>query len=1049
VRRHSRGAAAAGGRRRFERAVGEVLEQRALLSTGAIAGTVYADPGQSGVATGNVGLGGRQVYVDLAGNGAYTVGDPTATTAADGAYSITGLAAGTYTLHEVVPVGWGQTAPGAAAVPVTVTAGGTTEQDFGNLQLGSAASFDLNADGTVANFTALNSALQTDGKIVVVGYSGTEAAKDEKSVVARYFPDGTPDLRFGTNGSVVQSIQSSESIATAVLVEPDGQIVVAGSYQIDLGFPGHTEGYAERLNADGSLDPSFDVLSESGSNTDSAPQGLVLLPDGSVLLSGSTYSDNGKEILPGTGSSILIDLENADGSLNPAFGDFQGYSNVVIPNNGGDLSGAQAVVDPATGDIYLAGTVTYDDDAVSEFVLEGFTPDGKYDAYEALEFPNGPSDATAAVVQPDGKVLVVGEALGDADDDFGLARFTPDAADATFVPDTTFGTDGTGTVTTDFGGIDGATSVQLLPDGTFIVAGTSSFDDGSGDVSDVDDVVEHYAADGTPLGGTVSDGETNLGVDPGVPVFANAAPAFVGVAAAVGTDGAQPTFVNASIGFPPPYTPVVVGSQSAKDVTVESAAPSVAYVAPAAVTVAGSAAPEVLRVQYTDPIGIDLRTLSSGNLQVTLPGGATEPAAYLGVEANGNTQDLTADYSVPAPAGGWVAADDGTYQVSLQAGQVRNTAVAAAAVADLGSFTVNVSGTPGTPTPTPTATPLASTVAVTAAVAAVDAGNVVLFTATVTGVAGGAAPTGIVTFFDGSIVLGTAAVAGGAATFSTAALPAGADAVTAVYSGDATYTTSTSAATTVTVAAPAAGAAALTPSLSAVALPAALVAGAAHKLSIPVTVADTGKAAFHGEVTVNLYASADASLDAGDVTIDTVRRPASAKAGRSTKVTVTLAGLPASLASGTYHLLAQVIDPSGFAQTAATAGTVTVAAPFVSPAVTFAASTAAVINGQKRGPVAISILNNGNVAIGGPVTVTLYETATGAVDAQSSKLGTITRRLSVPPAKAKATSVPVTLPTSLAAGTYQLVAVVTTTAGGGAAAATTTTFDPVPFTVSP
>lgn len=69
----------------------------------------------------------------------------------------------------------------------------------------------------------------------------------------------------------------------------------------------------------------------------------------------------------------------------------------------------------------------------------------------------------------------------------------------------------------------------------------------------------------------------------------------------------------------------------------------------------------------------------------------------------------------------------------------------------------------------------------------------VTFTATVaSGTAG--TITGTVTFKDSATTLGTAAVSGGQAMYSTAALAQGTHSITAVYSGDATYLTSASSA---------------------------------------------------------------------------------------------------------------------------------------------------------------------------------------------------------------------------------------------------------------
>lgn len=71
-------------------------------------------------------------------------------------------------------------------------------------------------------------------------------------------------------------------------------------------------------------------------------------------------------------------------------------------------------------------------------------------------------------------------------------------------------------------------------------------------------------------------------------------------------------------------------------------------------------------------------------------------------------------------------------------------------------------------------------------------GTAVQFTATVASVGSGT-PTGTVTFLNGSTVLGTNLLSGGVATFSTSNLPAGTNAVSACYSGDANFVPSASA----------------------------------------------------------------------------------------------------------------------------------------------------------------------------------------------------------------------------------------------------------------
>ncbi|MGB8011994.1 MAG: Ig-like domain-containing protein [Terriglobales bacterium] len=68
-------------------------------------------------------------------------------------------------------------------------------------------------------------------------------------------------------------------------------------------------------------------------------------------------------------------------------------------------------------------------------------------------------------------------------------------------------------------------------------------------------------------------------------------------------------------------------------------------------------------------------------------------------------------------------------------------------------------------------------------------GQSVTFTATVTP-QGPGAPTGSVTFSDGSTALGTSALSGGTATFSTSTLAIGLHSINAVYSGDANFASS-------------------------------------------------------------------------------------------------------------------------------------------------------------------------------------------------------------------------------------------------------------------
>ncbi len=85
----------------------------------------------------------------------------------------------------------------------------------------------------------------------------------------------------------------------------------------------------------------------------------------------------------------------------------------------------------------------------------------------------------------------------------------------------------------------------------------------------------------------------------------------------------------------------------------------------------------------------------------------------------------------------------------------------------------------------------ATTTALTSSLNPSSVGKSVTFTATVSG-QGGSAPTGSVTFYNGSAKLGTANLSNETATYTTTTLPGGTDAITAVYGGDTSFNSSTS-----------------------------------------------------------------------------------------------------------------------------------------------------------------------------------------------------------------------------------------------------------------
>src|SRR4029453_19151872 len=68
---------------------------------------------------------------------------------------------------------------------------------------------------------------QPDGKLVAAGTSN--AVGDEDFAVLRFEPDGDLDPTFGSGGVAIFTVGSARDAAFAMVLQPDGKIVVAGT----------------------------------------------------------------------------------------------------------------------------------------------------------------------------------------------------------------------------------------------------------------------------------------------------------------------------------------------------------------------------------------------------------------------------------------------------------------------------------------------------------------------------------------------------------------------------------------------------------------------------------------------------------------------------------------------------------------------------------------------------------------------------------------------------------------------------------------------------
>jgi uncharacterized delta-60 repeat protein len=168
------------------------------------------------------------------------------------------------------------------------------DHNFGLIRYNTDGSLDASFGGTgtvtisFVNYeTATSVALQADGKLVVAGYTGSEANFD--FAVARCNADGSLDTSFGGTGKVTTEFGSHDMVA-GVALQDDGKIVAAGGTRVSGGS------FAlARYNTNGSLDTSFGgtgkVTTEFVAFPYSGAYSVALQADGKIVAAG--YASDG------------------------------------------------------------------------------------------------------------------------------------------------------------------------------------------------------------------------------------------------------------------------------------------------------------------------------------------------------------------------------------------------------------------------------------------------------------------------------------------------------------------------------------------------------------------------------------------------------------------------------------------------------------------------------------------------------------------------------------------------------------------------------------
>ena len=341
--------------------------------------------------------------------------------------------------------------------------------------------------------------VQPDGKIVSVGGSNSLFPSFNGFLVRRLLPDGSPDKSFDKDGTAVAKFTtvptSDGPSASGAALQPDGGIVVAGN-------AGTSSIAVARFASDGSLDKTFD---EGGADGDGKAvinnntffgygvSDVVLQPSGRIVLIGSQGNDSDFAAL-----RLRSDGSPDGTTFDP--GDFADNSDTAIaatPSGEGTTT-LVGTTSPTSGPD-VTGVVRYKSDGKLDTTLAG---SGKT-TVASIDF------ATAAIAQPDGKLLVAGSS-----GEFGSRKAVITRLTREGNVDTTFGSAGSAESQDDDQDIV-PNSIALQPDGKIVVSGQAG---GTAENATYEGLVARFDSAGRPdpsfgSGGrtTISFGEIGLG----------------------------------------------------------------------------------------------------------------------------------------------------------------------------------------------------------------------------------------------------------------------------------------------------------------------------------------------------------------------------------------------------------------------------------------------------------------------------------------------------------------------------------------------------------
>jgi uncharacterized delta-60 repeat protein len=282
---------------------------------------------------------------------------------------------------------------------------GVLDPSFGN------AGQVITSVGT-SNAVAQAAAIQSDGKILVAGYGFSGGNED--FALARYKTNGALDSSFGSSGVILTGLGSGGAKASAVNLQTDGKILLAGQAQV-----GSATNFALlRYATNGVLDNSFGsfgrVTTDFGNGSSACGYAMALQPDGKILVTGGAAL--------GGVEYVALARYNTNGTLDSSFGS----GGEMITQVGSISDYANAIALQQNGRIIVAGASFQG--ANNAYAVLRYNSDGSLDTTfgtggEVVIGITGNDDVASAVaLDSTGRIVIAGVSANS----FGLARLVGD-----------------------------------------------------------------------------------------------------------------------------------------------------------------------------------------------------------------------------------------------------------------------------------------------------------------------------------------------------------------------------------------------------------------------------------------------------------------------------------------------------------------------------------------------------------------------------------------------------------------------------------------------